>query len=66
MHIGTVIATNDTQVTNDNGTVYQKVDACIAIELLGTRLTAIVFMITQAGIDGCCQTTELLCHTLLI
>ena len=65
MEIGSVVASDDAQVANNNGTVAQQVDARIVVELLGTLLSAIEFVITQTCIDGCRQPTELLCHTFL-
>ena len=65
MHIGTVVATDDTQVANGGGTVAQQVDASIVIELLGIGLATVVFVVAQTGIDGCRQAAELLSHTFL-
>ena len=39
-------------------------DTCILVELAGFRLSAEVFVIAQAGIDGSLQALELLMHTL--
>ena len=60
MEIGTIVTTDETQVVNNDGTVAQQMDARIVVELLGTLFAAIEFVITQAGIDGSRQTTELL------
>ena len=46
MHIGAIIAPNDTQVANSDDIVTQQVDACITIKLLSTWFATIVFVVT--------------------
>ena len=65
MAVGAVVATDDAQRSLRGTAVLQQSDACLLIETAGLRLTGIVLVIAQTGIDGSLQPTELGGHILV-
>ena len=63
--VGAVVAADNAEVFHHNSRVAQQVDACLTNKLLRLRLTTIVLMIAQTGIDRSLQTAELLGEILL-
>ena len=64
-HVGAVVASDDGNARVDDGVVVdEKVDAGIAVELAGFGRTAIVLVVTEAGIDGGVESAELFGHAL--
>ena len=59
-----VIASNEAEVANGDTGVLQQADAGILVELPSPGLSAVIFMVTDACIDGCLQPPELLVHSL--
>ena len=64
MRIRPVVTPYDTEAVDDGKGVAQQVDACVVVELAGTRFSRVVFVVAQAGIDGCLDATELFGHVL--
>ena len=64
MEIGAVIASDDAEVANGDTGILQQMDIGLLIELSGSGLSAIVFMVADACIDRCLQQFELLMHLL--
>lgn len=62
--VSTVIASYDAEIANSDTGILQQPDTSILIELSRTRLSAIILMVANAGIDRCFQSSELLMHLL--
>ena len=63
--IGAVVAANDGDCTIDNRrAVDEQTDACLTIELTCLGFAAVIFMVTQTGIDRSLDAPHLLRHVL--
>ena len=64
MDIAAIVAADDAEIADGLAGILQQMDAGILIKLSRSGLAAIVFVIADAGIDGCLQSSELLVHLL--